>query len=401
MAETLEPHVQKAVDDLTRWICTIPAKFDGRENRTFEQIAASAAALILGELKRARTPSPPPAPSDAMVEAAARAYVEDAAEKAVMAGTLTYRGSYREAVGNTVEENWLKYVGEAKKILTAALAEGEKPAPGGRKSLSCTNPWCGSGRLCGHCEAAPSVPDAARRPEQEQKTDDLAENPYEACLRRAVEPFLQWLENRECSAGGVQDVREGLIGVEDVLPDTNIVAGAPLRSAPEDALTFGHLRRLRDAYEGRPVDEPALYAAPTPPTATLCGSAECLATCDESRVHARCPASTPGVSPARVMSIIFDAKQRIIDCEDATNQIIALFNGAPPTAGGWKPDRERVAEKVIKAARNMPRQTPKPGGCSTVHDFQIEAGTVWALDKALTEYDAILSLPSTLEGGGN
>jgi hypothetical protein len=94
--------------------------------------------------------------------------------------------------------------------------------------------------------------------------DRLAENPYEACLRQAVEPFLQWLDDRESSAGGVQDVRDGLIGVEDVLPDTNIVAGAPLRRPPEYALTFGHLRRLRDAYEGRPVDEPELFAHPAP-----------------------------------------------------------------------------------------------------------------------------------------
>jgi glutamate synthase domain-containing protein 1 len=59
--------------------------------------------------------------SDEAVEAGARAYTADACEKAVMAGTLTYRGSYREAVENTVEMTWAKYSGEAKKVLSAAL----------------------------------------------------------------------------------------------------------------------------------------------------------------------------------------------------------------------------------------------------------------------------------------
>lgn len=45
------------------------------------------------------------------------------------------------------------------------------------------------------------------------------------------------------------------------------------------------------------------------------------------------------------------------------------------------------AVEVIQAARNMPRRTPAPGGCSTVHDFKIEAGTVWAMDRALDEFD--------------
>ena len=40
-------------------------------------------------------------------------------------------------------------------------------------------------------------------------------------------------------------------------------------------------------------------------------------------------------------------------------------------------------QELIEAAKDMPRHTPKPGGCGTVHVFEIDAGTVWALDKAL------------------
>lgn len=55
---------------------------------------------------------------------------------------------------------------------------------------------------------------------------------------------------------------------------------------------------------------------------------------------------------------------------------------------------EQIRDDVIAAARNMPRRTPKAGGCSTVHDFRIDAGTVWALDQALSELDAALALTS-------
>ncbi len=38
---------------------------------------------------------------------------------------------------------------------------------------------------------------------------------------------------------------------------------------------------------------------------------------------------------------------------------------------------------LIEAAKAMPRQIPKSGGCGTIHSFKIEAAVVWKLDKAL------------------
>jgi hypothetical protein len=45
-------------------------------------------------------------------------------------------------------------------------------------------------------------------------------------------------------------------------------------------------------------------------------------------------------------------------------------------------------DEVISAARAMPRRTPAAGGAGTIHKFDIEASTVWALDRALKDYDA-------------
>lgn len=42
---------------------------------------------------------------------------------------------------------------------------------------------------------------------------------------------------------------------------------------------------------------------------------------------------------------------------------------------------------VVEAAREFPRETPAPGGVFTKHTFQIEAGVVWQLDKALKELE--------------
>lgn len=45
--------------------------------------------------------------------------------------------------------------------------------------------------------------------------------------------------------------------------------------------------------------------------------------------------------------------------------------------------RRSALEAVAEAAAAMPRETPAPGGAGTVHTFEIEAGVVWTLDKAL------------------
>ncbi|EYR81440.1 hypothetical protein [Shinella sp. DD12] len=78
--------------------------------------------------------------------------------------------------------------------------------------------------------------------------DDIG--PYEQALRDAVEPFLDWLEQREEGAH-IKEVREGLIGVEDVIPDDQVVLGAhPRAQKDQGVLTIGHFRRLQAAYDG-------------------------------------------------------------------------------------------------------------------------------------------------------
>lgn len=48
-----------------------------------------------------------------------------------------------------------------------------------------------------------------------------------------------------------------------------------------------------------------------------------------------------------------------------------------------KVERDQL-RAVVEAAQNMPRWTPKGGGASTKHTYQIEACHTWALDAALT-----------------
>jgi hypothetical protein len=78
-----------------------------------------------------------------------------------------------------------------------------------------------------------------------------------------------------------------------------------------------------------------------------------------------------------------------------------------PTAGGWfraareaqdKGDMgtallcmenaynhtENALAALLKACRGLPRETPKEGAASTLHDFKIPAYAVWDLDRVLT-----------------
>jgi hypothetical protein len=52
-------------------------------------------------------------------------------------------------------------------------------------------------------------------------------------------------------------------------------------------------------------------------------------------------------------------------------------------------------QRVAKAAKAMPRETPAPGGAGTMHDFSIEAGVVWDLDRALDHLATIQAGYST------
>jgi hypothetical protein len=54
---------------------------------------------------------------------------------------------------------------------------------------------------------------------------------------------------------------------------------------------------------------------------------------------------------------------------------------------GWV----EIFNGLLAAAENMPRRTPGPGGCSTVHAFEIEAGHVWANDRAIIAAQAMLA----------
>jgi len=60
--------------------------------------------------------------------------------------------------------------------------------------------------------------------------------------------------------------------------------------------------------------------------------------------------------------------------------------------------RERALMEVVRAASEMPRKTPAAGGSCTVHPFQIEAGAVWALDRALRNLAAIPTSATVSQG---
>lgn len=97
--------------------------------------------------------------------------------------------------------------------------------------------------------------------EYSQKIPHLAPeeeiSPYEQVLRDAVEPFLDWLEQREEGAH-IKEVREGLIGVEDVIPDDHVVLGAhPRAQKDQGVVTIGHFRRLQAAYDGKAAPSPS------------------------------------------------------------------------------------------------------------------------------------------------
>lgn len=44
---------------------------------------------------------------------------------------------------------------------------------------------------------------------------------------------------------------------------------------------------------------------------------------------------------------------------------------------------ENALGALLRAAREMPRTTPKAGAAGTIHDFKIEAAKVWDLDRTL------------------
>tara|TARA_R110002012_G_scaffold315261_2_gene528926 strand:- start:12001 stop:12615 length:615 start_codon:yes stop_codon:yes gene_type:complete len=117
--------------------------------------------------------------------------------------------------------------------------------------------------VTGQMEIGPDVTAADMGVNTEPAEDDIG--PYEQALRDAVEPFLDWLEQREEGAH-IKEVREGLIGVEDVIPDDHVVLGAhPRGHKDQGVLTVGHFRRLQAAYDGKaaPAPQPNVEADPS------------------------------------------------------------------------------------------------------------------------------------------
>ena len=64
-------------------------------------------------------------------------------------------------------------------------------------------------------------------------------------------------------------------------------------------------------------------------------------------------------------------------------QVFRDWNAAHVAALAAAAETLKALPGVVEAASAMPRTTPAGGGASTVHTYQIEASTVWALDRAL------------------
>lgn len=170
---------------------------------------------------------------------------DDAAANAYLRATGSYRGFDEPG---------------AVEMARGVLESGATPTPS-----SNVEGW--TGNKCEPCEGhgvrmqdgeERSCPDCAGTGDEYGVLSDPADeiNPYEQALRDAVEPFLDWLEQREEGAH-IQEVREGLIGVEDVIPDDHVVLGAHLRANKDQGvLTIGHFRRLRAAYDGKVTTPP-------------------------------------------------------------------------------------------------------------------------------------------------
>lgn len=69
------------------------------------------------------------------------------------------------------------------------------------------------------------------------------------------------------------------------------------------------------------------------------------------------------------------------------------YNASVEMGTASEADTARLRE-VVEAARNMPRRTPGSGGAETPHQFTIDAGHVWQLDRALKKLDQALAPPS-------
>lgn len=96
--------------------------------------------------------------------------------------------------------------------------------------------------------------------------------------------------------------------------------------------------------------------------------------------------------------------------EQAAAELTRLRAEVETVLAGGREDREtidalegRVGElsealgQLFRAADNMPRKTPAPGGASTNHRFNISAAAVWANDEACRRASAALAETKPVE----
>lgn len=205
-----------------------------------EGAIAIAALLCLGE--QAQTPSPQPNVAGVTLSAEQVIAIRDAliADDVMEAYHQLYQA---------VDPQFCRYEPWADTEAQLRRSPAETPTPPGNQIRTAE---------CDGKDVAPvtgQLPVGAASP-QTHLVGDGDINPYEQALRDAVEPFLDWLEQREEGAH-IQEVREGLIGVEDVIPDDHVVLGAHLRAHKDQGvLTIGHFRRLQAAYDGKTTPAP-------------------------------------------------------------------------------------------------------------------------------------------------
>lgn len=96
------------------------------------------------------------------------------------------------------------------------------------------------------------------------------------------------------------------------------------------------------------------------------------------------------IQPYIARAVYMESRDCIgIPLADVVSAVEAAMAFQSATISRLTAERDEARE-VVAAARNMPRRTPAAGGSSTVHQFQIEACHVWALDLALDRYDSAL-----------
>jgi hypothetical protein len=146
-----------------------------------------------------------------------------------------------------------------------------------------------------------------------------------------------------------------------------------------------------DLAQAKAVWKAMLAAAPSAPTPTEASRSE---TGRGENVDAACRAHyLVGVEAGLCDGTFDDLPENMKDAARAGMR--AAFK-----ALAVRPVSEDALRDVVEAARRMPRATPAPGGAGTIHQFPIEAGAVWMLDRALLRLDALANTTQPVAGQG-